>query len=63
MGMGMNDAADWDFVEYAKVLSVWNARQKEENGDESSTGETEPPPIEWMIADDVRALERGHKVN
>jgi len=59
MGMSWKDAADWDFVEYGKALRVWNDRQKTEDDD----GNNEPPPIEWMIADDVRADAKGHKVH
>lgn len=62
MGMSWKDAADWDFVEYSAALTVWNERHKprDKNGDAI---ETEAPPIEWMIADDVLQHSRGHKVN
>lgn len=62
MGMSWQDAAEWDFVEYAKALPIWNERHavKDDNGDPI---ETEPPPIEWMIADDVRQDAKGYKVN
>jgi len=62
MGMSWQDAAEWDFVEYGKALRVWNERQKEAAGDEAGEN-SEPPPIEWMIADDVRADAKGHKVH
>lgn len=62
MGMSWKDAADWDFVEYSAALSVWNDRhaEKDANGE---TIDAEPPPIEWMMADDVLQHARGHKVN
>jgi hypothetical protein len=51
MGMSWQDAAGWDFVEYSATLKEWNERHKprDENGEAINN---EPPPIEWMIADD-----------
>jgi hypothetical protein len=72
MGMARTDADGWDFVEYAKVLTVWNAREKEatdavggsrDNIEDYSNGDTEPPSIEWMMADDARLAARGYEVN
>jgi hypothetical protein len=69
--MGWTDPANWDFVEYSKTLKVWNAREKEaadaakQDGDveDLSDGDTMPPSIEWMMADDARLSHRGYEVN
>lgn len=68
--MNKQNPDDWDFVEYSKVLKVWNARDKEasaKNDDDSvedfSNGDTLPPSIEWMMADDARLSARGYEVN
>lgn len=65
MGMGsFADAAEWDFVEYSKALGVWNEIHKPEAGEgEEAESHSEPPSIEWMMADDQRAMERGHRVH
>lgn len=62
MGMSHRDAAEWDFVEYSRVIPVWNDRhaEKDEDGD---TVQNDPPPIEWMIADDERKAAKGYRVN
>lgn len=62
MGYSWAEAAEWDWVEYDKTVRVWSERQKPE-GTDADSGETEPPSIEWMIEDDVRAHERGYKVH
>jgi len=69
--MSWGDPAERDFVEYSKVLKIWNAREKEiadaarADGDieDLSNGDTLPPSIEWMIADDARLSNRGYEVN
>lgn len=62
MGLSWRDADEWDFVPYSAALREWNKRAKEEN-DNDEVIESEPPPIEWMIADDVRLADRGIKVH
>lgn len=65
MGLGsVHDAGEWDFVAYSKMLPVWNDRQKPEPGeDEEAVSHSEPPSLEWMMADDQRAAESGHRVH
>jgi len=62
MGMSLRDAADWDFVEYSKTLTIWN-KSEAARDDDGNVIETEPPPIEWMMADDEMQRARGYKVN
>lgn len=62
MGMSWKDAADWDFVEYGKALRVWNERHSTDNESGGIINDA-PPPVEWMVADDVRLADRGIKVH
>ena len=62
--MSWQDAAEWDFVEYSKTLRIWNERHKPEvNEFEEAVSHEAPPSLEWMMADDQRANERGYRVH